>query len=72
MTTLLYRGHSYTQVVQDQSKQLRYDRGVYAARQNDARPVRTLTYRGCSYSTGHESAGQAAGSFRYRGVNYSH
>ena len=72
MTTLLYRGHAYTQVVQDQSQQLRYDRGVYAARQNDARPERTLTYRGCDYSTGRESAGQAAGSFRYRGVAYSH
>jgi len=45
---------------------------VYAARQNDARPVRTLTYRGCDYSAGRESAGQASGSFRYRGVAYSH
>jgi len=71
MTTLLYRGHAYTQAVQDQTQQLRYDRGVYGARQDAARTSRTLTYRGCGYSSSHGVADQKSGNFRYRGVSYS-
>ncbi|HCX53097.1 MAG TPA: DUF4278 domain-containing protein, partial [Synechococcus sp. UBA9887] len=36
MTTLLYRGQAYEQAVSVQSQQLRYDRGVYGARQDEA------------------------------------
>ena len=71
MTTLLYRGQAYEQAASVHSQQLRYDRGVYGARQDAARPSRTLTYRGCGYSSGNGGADQKSGNFRYRGVSYS-
>lgn len=71
MTTLLYRGLAYEQACSVHSQQLRYDRGVYGARQDDARSSRTLTYRGCGYSASNGPADQKSGNFRYRGVAYS-
>ena len=71
MTTLLYRGQAYEQAVSVHSQQLRYDRGVYGARQDEARSSRTLTYRGCGYSASNGPADQKSGNFRYRGVSYS-
>ena len=71
MTTLLYRGQAYEQAVSVQSQQLRYDRGVYGARQDEARSSRTLTYRGCGYTASNGPVDQKSGNFRYRGVSYS-
>ena len=71
MTTLLYRGQAYEQAASVHSQQLRYDRGVYGARQDAARTSRTLTYRGCGYSSSKGVADQKSGNFRYRGVSYS-
>ena len=50
---------------------VQYDRGVYGARQDAARTSRTLTYRGCGYSSRNGVADQKSGNFRYRGVSYS-
>ena len=71
MTTLLYRGQAYEQAVPVQSQPPRYHRGVYGARQDEARSSRTLTYRGCGYSASNGPADQKSGNFRYRGVSYS-
>jgi len=72
MTTLLYRGHSYQQRAGNPSSatQLRYDRSVFAERQQNASNEQMLCYRGCSYSSQRPDPVLTQGDFCYRGVRY--
>ena len=72
MTTLLYRGHAYEQQLANEgaAQQLRYDRSVFAKRQDELFPTIQLTYRGCHYTTGIGEIQAVKGNFVYRGVSY--
>ena len=70
MTTLLYRGQRYQQQASADAQQLRYDRGVYANRQQELAAPK-LTYRGCAYPPSTAVEAPCQGQFIYRGVVYS-
>lgn len=73
MLTLQYRGQTYSRN-DAPVEQLHYDRTTFETfetRQNHARPVRQLTYRGLSYTVENSLSGPSHGQYCYRGVAYS-
>ena len=58
MLTLQYRGQTYSRN-DAPVEQLHYDRTTFETRQNHARPVRQLTYRGRSYTVDNSLLGRS-------------